>query len=246
MPPSKTNATPTLGAPFAVRGIALQEGVTVEQVEVRRNLLKRLDRNFEELEASNRHISGLDRFSAQAHDIIRSPKARTAFDVSLEPAAIAERFGPSKFAQSCLLATRLIEAGVRFATVSFGGWDTHSNNFKQCQESLLPQLDQGLSALFVTLAERGLLDSTVVYVTGEFGRTPKINDKAGRDHWPRAMFALFAGGRNSRRTRTWRQRRPGPGTGRRRLIRPTNSRRLFITLWGSTIARNTPHPRDVP
>lgn len=190
----ETNATPTLGGPFAVRGIALQEGVTVEQVEIRRNLLKRLDRTFAELEASNRLISGLDRFSAQAHDIIRSPKARTAFDVSLEPAAIAERFGPGKFGQSCLLAARLIEAGVRFATVSFGGWDTHSNNFKQCQESLLPQLDQGLSALFVTLAERGLLDSTVVYVTGEFGRTPKINDKAGRDHWPRAMFALFAGG----------------------------------------------------
>ena len=88
----------------------------------------------------------------------------------------------------------MIEAGVRFATVSFGGWDTHSNNFKQAQESLLPQLDQGLSALFTTLAERGLLDSTLVYVTGEFGRTPKINDKAGRDHWPRAMFTLFAGG----------------------------------------------------
>ena len=95
---------------------------------------------------------------------------------------------------SCLLATRLIEAGVRFATVTFGGWDTHSNNFKAAKENLLPQLDTGLSAMFSALKERGLLDSTVVYVVGEFGRTPKINERAGRDHWPRAMFALLAGG----------------------------------------------------
>jgi hypothetical protein len=190
----ETTTQPTLGMPFAVRGIALDEGVTVEQVEDRRKLLKQLDTTFDEVAASSRLVSGLDRFSAQAHDIIRSPKARTAFDTSLEPAPIAERFGASKFGQSCLLATRLIEAGVTFATVSFSGWDTHSGNFKNCQESLLPALDQGLSALFVTLAERGLLDSTLVYVTGEFGRTPKINEKAGRDHWPRAMFTLFAGG----------------------------------------------------
>jgi hypothetical protein len=190
----ETNSTPTIAMPYAVRGIALQEGVTVEQVEDRRKLLNQLDTTFADLGDSSRLVTGLDRFAAQAHDIIRSPKARTAFDTSLEPAPIAERFGPSKFGQSCLLATRLIEAGVRFATVSFSGWDTHSNNFKQAQESLLPQLDQGLSAFFTTLAERGLLDSTLVYVTGEFGRTPKINDKAGRDHWPRAMFTLFAGG----------------------------------------------------
>jgi uncharacterized protein (DUF1501 family) len=95
---------------------------------------------------------------------------------------------------SCLLATRLIEAGVRFATVTYGGWDTHSGNFSNCKEKLLPDLDRGLSGLFTTLAEKGLLDSTTVLVTGEFGRTPKINEKSGRDHWPRSMFMLAGGG----------------------------------------------------
>jgi len=190
----ETTETPKAGMPFAVRGIALQEGVTVAEVEDRRALLTKLDTTFESIESSNRLVGGLDRFGAQAHDIIRSPTARQAFDVSLEPSTVAARFGESKFGQSCLLAVRLIEAGVRFATVSFGGWDTHSGNFRNAKDSLLPQLDQGLSSLYETLAERGLMESTVVFVTGEFGRTPKINDKAGRDHWPRAMFTLLSGG----------------------------------------------------
>jgi uncharacterized protein (DUF1501 family) len=190
----ETTETPKLGEPFAVRGIAMQEGVTVEEIENRRALLTKLDTTFDSIASSNRLVGGLDRFAAQAHDIIRSPTARKAFDVSLEPTEVAERFGASKFGQSCLLAARLIEAGVRFTTVSFGGWDTHSGNFRNCKESLLPALDQGLAALYETLDERGLLEETVVFVTGEFGRTPKINDKAGRDHWPRAMFALLSGG----------------------------------------------------
>ena len=99
-----------------------------------------------------------------------------------------------RFGQSCLLAVRLIEAGVRFVTVTFGGWDTHGGNFRKLKESLLPQLDDGLSALLTTLSAKGLLDSTAVCVTGEFGRTPKVNANAGRDHWPRAMSVLFAGG----------------------------------------------------
>jgi hypothetical protein len=107
---------------------------------------------------------------------------------------VASQFGEPKFGQSCLLAVRLIEAGVRFATVSFGGWDTHSGNFKKCREELLPQLDQGLAALLNALSQRGLLGSTAVVVTGEFGRTPKINARAGRDHWPRAFCVLMAGG----------------------------------------------------
>jgi hypothetical protein len=190
----ETTESPKFGLPFAVRGIAMQEGVTVAEVENRRALLTKLDTTFEAIESSNRLVSGLDRFAAQAHDIIRSPTARKAFDVSLEPPAVAERFGETSFGQSCLLAVRLIEAGVRFATVSFGGWDTHSGNFNNAKEKLLPPLDAGLSGLYATLAERGLLESTVVFVTGEFGRTPKINERAGRDHWPRAMFTLLSGG----------------------------------------------------
>jgi uncharacterized protein (DUF1501 family) len=98
---------------------------------------------------------------------------------------------------SCLLATRLVESGVRFCTVSLGGWDTHQNNFARLKDALLPQLDTGLAALFSGLAEKGLLESTAVFVTGEFGRTPKINNRSvpgGRDHYPRCMFMLMAGG----------------------------------------------------
>ena len=90
---------------------------------------------------------------------------------------------------SCLLAVRLVEAGVRFVTVTFGGWDTHANNFRACDDNLLPPLDQGLAALFTTWRRRGCWTSTTVCVTGEFGRTPKINERAGRDHWPRALLA---------------------------------------------------------
>jgi uncharacterized protein (DUF1501 family) len=92
------------------------------------------------------------------------------------------------------LATRLVEAGVRFVTVNYGGWDTHADNFNRLKNNLLPPLDTGLSALFSALADKGLLDSTAVFVTGEFGRTPKVNARAGRDHWARAMFVLLGGG----------------------------------------------------
>jgi uncharacterized protein (DUF1501 family) len=168
--------------------------VTVEQFENRQKLLRRVDTAFEELKSSSSLVQGLDRFDQQAYAVISSPKAREAFDASREPAAVSAAFGEHRFGQSCLLAVRLIEAGVRFATVSFSGWDTHSNNFRQCQESLLPQLDQGLASLLTALDERGLLETTTVFVTGEFGRTPKINERAGRDHWPRAFCVLLAGG----------------------------------------------------
>jgi uncharacterized protein (DUF1501 family) len=192
--PLATNATPVAGQPFQVRGISLTPGATSEKFAERQNLLAQLDTGLDEFKSSSKLVEGLDRFGQQAYDLINSPKARQAFDTSQEDPKIAQNFGTSKFGQSCLLASRLIGAGVRFTTVSFGGWDTHTGNFKKCKESLLPELDQGLSGLLNTLELKGLLASTTVYVIGEFGRTPKINDKAGRDHWPRAMFALLAGG----------------------------------------------------
>ncbi len=192
--PLRTNATPKSGTPFSVRGIALEDGQSIEQFQKRQKLLTQLDTTFEGQAANSKLLDGLDKFDQQAFDMISSPHAREAFDVSLEKSEVAEPFGESKFGMSCLLAMRLVSAGVRFTTINFGGWDTHANNFKSCKENLLPQLDAGLSALFDTLATRGLLDSTTIFVTGEFGRTPKINDKAGRDHWPRAMFLLLAGG----------------------------------------------------
>lgn len=192
--PLQTNATPTAGQPFSVRGISLADGLTVEQFEKRTHLLRNLDTTFQGLEKDSKLVDGLDQFAQQAHAMITSPKARKAFDVSQESPRIAREFGEQRFGMGCLLALRLIEAGTRFVTVSFSGWDTHANNFKQCRDSLLPQLDQGVSALLNALADKGLLETTTVCVTGEFGRTPKINDKAGRDHWPRAMTVLMAGG----------------------------------------------------
>jgi uncharacterized protein (DUF1501 family) len=192
--PLQTNAVPQSGMPFSVRGISLGSGPTVEEFEKRDKLLTDLDTTFKGVEAESKLVDGLDRFSQQAFDMIRSPKAREAFDVSREKPEVAAPFGTTRFGMSCLLAARLITAGVRFTTVTFGGWDTHANNFRSLKDNLLPQLDQGLAALLTNLKERGLLDSTAVFVVGEFGRTPKINERAGRDHWPRAMCALMAGG----------------------------------------------------
>jgi uncharacterized protein (DUF1501 family) len=137
----------------------------------------------------------MDRFSQRAHDILSSPRASLAFDISQEPPSIAKLFPESSFAQSCLLAARLIEAGVRFVSVDLGGWDTHDKIFPQMKDKLLPELDGGLAALLSALDLKGLLESTAVFATGEFGRTPKIStQRAGRDHFPRAMFVLLAGG----------------------------------------------------
>jgi hypothetical protein len=192
--PLQTNAAPVPGQPFNVRGISLAQGMTVEQFERRQRLLTNLDTTLRGLEAESRLVDGLDRFAQQAYAMITSPRARQAFDVSLERPEVARPFGEQRFGMSCLLAARLIEAGVRFVTLTFGGWDTHANNFRQMRETLLPQLDQGLSALFNTLAAKGLLERTAVCVTGEFGRTPRVNERAGRDHWPRSFCVLMGGG----------------------------------------------------
>jgi len=195
--PLNTNATPQAGAPFSVRGIALGNGLTVAEVENRNSLLRDLDTRFSGFEKNNQLLDGLDRFSKQAYEMITSKNARQAFDISKESPSFAEPFGSDGFGVSCLLATRLIESGVRFVTLTLGGWDTHRDNFTRLRERNLPTLDTGLSALLGGLAEKGLLESTAVYVTGEFGRTPKINTRTaegGRDHYPRCMFMLMAGG----------------------------------------------------
>ena len=195
--PLNTNSVPRPGAPFSVRGISLTGGLTVAEVEKRQSLLKDLDNTFTGLEQDSQLLDGLDRFSQQAHSIITSKRAREAFDVSREPESFRKKFSDVPFAQSCLLATRLVEAGVGFVTMTLGGWDTHQDNFTRLKERNLPPLDQGLSALLNGLEEKGLLESTAIFVTGEFGRTPKINSRSeegGRDHYPRCMFMLMAGG----------------------------------------------------
>ncbi len=193
--PLATGKAPVAGQPFSVRGVSLGNGLTIADVEKRQGLLNSLDTAFTGFEKQNQLLDGLDRFSQQAYSMITSPRARKAFDISQENAEFAGKFGTSGFGQSCLLALRLIESGVRFTTITNGGWDTHNDGFTNLKTKQLPPLDQGLAALLNGLAERGLLESTAVYVTGEFGRTPKINtQRVGRDHYPRAMFMLMAGG----------------------------------------------------
>jgi hypothetical protein len=174
--------------------VALDGTLTVAQVDRRQALLRDLDATFAEMADDSQLVEGLDSFSQQARTIITSRRSREAFDVSREDPKFAAPFGLTDFGQSCLLATRLVESGVRFVTVQLGGWDTHADNFTKLQDKLLPTLDEGLSALFLGLEQKGLLDSTAVMVTGEFGRTPKINVRGGRDHYPRSMFMLMAGG----------------------------------------------------
>ena len=195
--PLETNSSPSFGEPYSVRGISLSEGIGIEEVKRRQSLLRKLDRRFSDLEKNDQLLDGLDQFGEQAYSMITSAKAREAFDISKEPESFARQFGEESFGQSCMLSLRLVEAGVRLVSVQLGGWDTHADNFSRLKNNNLPKLDAGLSGLLNGLEQRGLLDSTAVFVTGEFGRTPKINSRSaegGRDHYPRCMFMLMAGG----------------------------------------------------
>jgi Protein of unknown function (DUF1501) len=177
-----------------VRGISLPSGFTLQQLDNRDELLKSFDQHFKALDQSADLANGLDAFHQKALEILRSDKTKKAFDLASEPQSVRERYGLTPFGQGALAARRLVEAGVRFITLSLGGWDTHGKNFEALSKRLLPQLDQTLSALIEDLATRGTLKRTIVYCAGEFGRTPKINKNAGRDHWARSMSVVVAGG----------------------------------------------------
>jgi uncharacterized protein (DUF1501 family) len=177
-----------------VRGIQLPTGFTLEELANRDKLLQGFDQTFRSVDKSADLVEGFDAFHKQALEILRSDKTRKAFDLAQEKQDLRTRYGTTPFGQGVLAARRLVEAGVRFVTISLGGWDTHGRNFDALSKRLLPQLDQTLSALIEDLDERGLLERTVVYCAGEFGRTPKINRNAGRDHWARSMAVVLAGG----------------------------------------------------
>ena len=191
--PFETGSTPTAGQPMQVRGLALR-GITLDDVDRRNNMVAKYDQAFGSFAKNDKILAGMDEFSAKAYQMMRSTKAREAFDLTKESAGITGMFDDQPFSQSCLLATRLVESGVKFVTLNLGGWDTHNDNWNRLKDRNLPALDAGLSGLFSALEEKGLLDSTSVFVTGEFGRTPRINQRVGRDHYPRAMFCLMAGG----------------------------------------------------
>ncbi len=175
------------------QGVSLPDGFSLRDLDDRRRLRARFDRGLQAQEASG-VMEGLDGFHRQALEILRSDRVRSALDLAREPDATRDDYGRTPLGQGALAARRLIEAGARFVTLGFGGWDTHADNFRSLRDRQLPTLDKALSALIRDLGSRGLLDETLVVCAGEFGRTPRINPSAGRDHWSRSMSALLAGG----------------------------------------------------
>jgi uncharacterized protein (DUF1501 family) len=179
---------------FQVRDLSIAGEGERQRMERRYSMLTELDRYQKNFEERARAVKARDIFYEKAHSLITSPDAKRAFEITQEPDKVREMYGRTTFGQSCLLARRLIEAGVHFVTVTDGGWDTHQNNFKQLKDRQLPRLDRGYSALLQDLHGRGLLDSTLVVWFGDFGRTPQVNPSAGRDHWAQAGVACMGGG----------------------------------------------------
>jgi hypothetical protein len=180
---------------FAVPDVVPPPALPADRLEARRQLLHHIDRFEQSLEVqANHHARAVSEFQQAAFRLMTSPAARRAFDIAQEPDRLREEYGRNSLGQSCLMARRLVEAGVRCVTVEHSNWDTHDNNFATLRRDLLPALDAALSTLFRDLAERGLLARTLVVVTGEFGRTPRINRNAGRDHWGPAFTVALGGG----------------------------------------------------
>jgi hypothetical protein len=191
--PFNINGDPN-SAGFTVRDVSPPNGVDMERMTRRKSILDSFDTFERNTENRQKVVHTMDDFYAQAYSLITSPVAKKAFDLKQEPAKVRDNYGRHYFGQSCLLARRLVEAGVRFITVNYGGWDTHENNFKSLKDHLLPNLDSGYAALVEDLKQRGMLDTTLVLWMGEFGRTPKVNSSAGRDHWSQGMCVCMGGG----------------------------------------------------
>lgn len=179
---------------FRVRDLSVASDAERTRLERRYAMLNELDRQQRAVEQAGTAVKARDEFYEKAHGLITSPVAKRAFDLTLEPEPVRTQYGRTPLGQSCLLARRLVEAGVHFVTVTDGGWDTHQNNFRSLKERKLPILDQAYSALLQDLHDRGLLDNTLVVWFGDFGRTPKVNPSAGRDHWATAGVACLGGG----------------------------------------------------
>ncbi len=184
---------------FRVRDLDFFPGVTAERMERRREFLAQWERWQRNVEA----VAPADPEFEQAFRLATSAAAKQAFDLSAEHDDVRARYGPRMFGQSCLLARRLVERGVPFVSVLNTGWDTHDNLVLQLRDGysgakagvgLVPTFDLGFAALIADLTERGLLEETLVIAMGEFGRTPKLNTRGGRDHWPRVFSVVLAGG----------------------------------------------------
>jgi len=200
--PFETNGDPN-AANFQVQNLNLAQGLSVNRLEDRRSLMHHLDRIRRDADQSG-VFKAMDRFDQEAFHFVTGSEARRAFDISLEDPKTRDAYGRHSWGQSTLLARRLVEAGSTFVTVHFGGWDHHWD-LQSGMERYLPMVDTAVSALFSDLDQRGLLDSTLVILCGEFSRTPRLNDggnggpplsmgQPGRDHWGNAMFCLLGGG----------------------------------------------------
>jgi hypothetical protein len=203
----ETRADPATDGPFRVPNFELGEGLSLDRMAGRKDLLAGFDKLRRDTDASGQ-METLDSFQQQAWDIVMGGEARRAFDLDAEPAKIRERYGfipeykaptPDRcgvpaWSQRLLLARRLVEAGVRLVTVDCRWWDTHVKGYETMRDGFLPRWDRAYSALIEDLAQRGLLDTTMVIAWGEFGRTPKVNATGGRDHWPNVFSAAVAGG----------------------------------------------------
>ena len=191
---------------FRLPELSLPAEMPLERLDDRRGLLRMIDDQAELGWSST--ARGIDAFYDRALAMLASPKVKAAFDLSKEPDALRDAYGRTNYGQSCLLARRLVEAGVRFVTVYFaaslgqgdsGGWDTHGENFQKLKGRLLPSTDQTVPTFIEDMAARGLLDETLIVWMGEFGRSPKVANTAqfgpnGRDHWPKCYTVLMAGG----------------------------------------------------
>ena len=200
--PFETNGNPN-DANFQVGNIQLPGPMTIDRLSDRRGLLAHFDRLRRDVDHSGA-MDSMDRFDRKAYDMVAGGAARKAFDLSLEDDATRDRYGRNPWGQSTLLARRLAEAGTTWVSVHMGGWDNHWD-LKNAMENYLPRIDMLLSSLLTDLSDRGLLESTLVIMCGEFSRTPRMNDGGnggppgsmgtpGRDHWGNAMFTLLAGG----------------------------------------------------
>jgi hypothetical protein len=178
---------------FKVRDIALPDTVSEDRFLKRRSLLDMIEGEFNSVEKS-KQLEAMNSFYQDAYSMIASKKARDAFDIHKESDKSRRRYGENTAGMRMLMARRLVEAGVRLVTLTYGGWDHHNNILKSFGDKNGPELDRALAALITDLDERGLLDDTLVMVSSEFGRTPKINANAGRDHWPRVFSTVLAGG----------------------------------------------------
>ena len=177
---------------FKVRDLNMPDGVGEDRFCRRKSLLKTVDEHFRSIENSDA-LDSMDAFYQHAYKLISSQQAREAFDLSKEPDKLKDMYGRTQAGQRMLLARRLAEAGVRFISMTAGGWD-HHDNIKEGIKNNLPPVDKAVAALLRDLEDRGMLDSTLVMLTSEFGRTPKINKNNGRDHWPRVFSVMLAGG----------------------------------------------------